>query len=353
MPLPAKEIPDSRKIFYIDLLRAVACLCVVMLHVSAVYVFKGVENRDFWVGNLFDSASRAGVPLFVMISGALMLDENYVFAKEKWFRHILKLLCFFLFWSVAYAVIYPFIKHEEINLLNAVRSILKGHYHLWFIPMIIGLYLMIPLLRLWVNRQNKQYVEYFLLLSFVFSFVIPQAIQLLVCFRSGFSFLYDVIDRFYLKYTSGFTSYFILGWYLRNYELTHKKLCYCLGMAGLCITFLGTYGELSYLHSNEWIFYSNFSVNVCLYSIAVFVLIKSLYGSVRYSDSFFHLATRLVNRNSLGIYAVHAAILAEVSPLFSQLHALIAVPLIFVITMIASLILSMLLQKIPLIRKVI
>ena len=125
-----------------------------MLHVSAAYVFKGVESRDFWVGNLFDSASRAGVPLFVMISGALMLDENYVFAKEKWFRHILKLLCFFLFWSVAYAVLYPFIKHEEINLLNAVRSILKGHYHLWFIPMIIGLYLMIPLLRLWVNRQK-------------------------------------------------------------------------------------------------------------------------------------------------------------------------------------------------------
>ena len=76
MPLPAKEIPDSRKIFYIDLLRAVACLCVVMLHVSAAYVFKGVGSRDFWVGNLVDSASRAGVPLFVMISGALMLDEN-------------------------------------------------------------------------------------------------------------------------------------------------------------------------------------------------------------------------------------------------------------------------------------
>ncbi len=67
------------RIFYIDMLRVVACIFVVMIHSSATYVVKDIGSFNFWIGNFLDSISRSGVPIFIMISGALMLDENYSF----------------------------------------------------------------------------------------------------------------------------------------------------------------------------------------------------------------------------------------------------------------------------------
>jgi surface polysaccharide O-acyltransferase-like enzyme len=68
------EKPLSARKNHLDLLRAIACLSVVMIHVSAEYVVRGSAGADFWLGNLLDSLSRAGVPLFVMISGAAKCD---------------------------------------------------------------------------------------------------------------------------------------------------------------------------------------------------------------------------------------------------------------------------------------
>ena len=76
-------LTKKNKILYLDILRALACLLVVMIHSSMNYAVQEVGSKNFWVGNFFDSISRAAVPLFVMISGALMLDENYHFTIEK------------------------------------------------------------------------------------------------------------------------------------------------------------------------------------------------------------------------------------------------------------------------------
>lgn len=355
MSASTSKIYQSNRLFYFDFLRTVACLCVVMIHVSAEYTIKEAGSLDFWIGNLFDSISRAAVPLFVMISGALMLDEKYLFTREKWFKHIIKMLSFFLFWSTAYTLVFTvgdsLIKHEEISVTGAFLSILRGHYHLWFIPMIIGIYLIVPLLRLWVKQQNKQYVEYFLILSLVFSFIIPQGIQLLVCINSKFKLLYGLIDNMYIKYPIGYSSYFILGWYLHNYELPYKKLFYILGIAGICVTFLGPYGMYAYTRSDGFFFYSDFSVNVLLYAVAVFVLAKSIFGSTQWSSSYFHKAISLISKCSLGVYAVHAAVLTATFCLLPQMHVLIAIPITFIVSAASSVIVSLVISKIPFVRK--
>ena len=84
-PLSFAIVPSrsSRRIYYLDVLRVVACMAVVMIHASAPYLGKDIGSFNFWVGNVLDSLSRVAVPLFVMISGALMLDEKYVYTAEK------------------------------------------------------------------------------------------------------------------------------------------------------------------------------------------------------------------------------------------------------------------------------
>lgn len=192
--MEGNENRPARK-FHLDLLRAIACLSVVMIHVSADFVVRGNQGPDFWWGNLFDSLARTGVPLFVMISGALMLDENYGFTVKKWVGHIVRMAVFYVVWKVICALIG------------------SPDYHLWFVPMIIGVYLTVPMLRLWVNEQNVCWVKVFLMISLVFAFVMPQAMGIVPGVEGVFG---SFMDNFNLGFAPGYIAYFVLGWYLNR-----------------------------------------------------------------------------------------------------------------------------------------
>ena len=59
----------SNRIYYLDILRVMACIAVIVTHASFSYVMADFGSFNFIVGNIADSLSRIGVPLFVMISG--------------------------------------------------------------------------------------------------------------------------------------------------------------------------------------------------------------------------------------------------------------------------------------------
>lgn len=63
-------------------------LCRNLIHSSAPYVIENFGSLNFWIGKIFDGLARIGVPLFVMISGALMLDKKYNFSKQKLIEYI-------------------------------------------------------------------------------------------------------------------------------------------------------------------------------------------------------------------------------------------------------------------------
>lgn len=68
---------------YLDVLRVIAIAAVIMIHVSASFVNFYNSSLDFALGNIFDSISRLAVPIFLMISGALMLNEEKEFNCKK------------------------------------------------------------------------------------------------------------------------------------------------------------------------------------------------------------------------------------------------------------------------------
>ena len=135
-----------------------------MIHASAQYVSNDVGTLNFFMGNFWDSLSRFAVPVFVMISGALLLDEDHIYSAEKNKRRILRMVRFFVFWSLVYCVgfqmVLPVLKHEPFDLPLFLRSFFSGSFHLWFCYMIVGLYLILPLLRLWVKRENVRQVRW-------------------------------------------------------------------------------------------------------------------------------------------------------------------------------------------------
>ncbi|MDD6466906.1 MAG: acyltransferase family protein [Erysipelotrichaceae bacterium] len=100
----------NNRIYYLDVLRVIACLSVIMVHSSAPYVVKNIGSFNFLIGNIFNSITRIGVPLFVMISGALMLDKNYQFSIEKLMKHITRMFVFLVFGLhfIVYFLIYSY-----------------------------------------------------------------------------------------------------------------------------------------------------------------------------------------------------------------------------------------------------
>lgn len=345
----------TKRVAYFDVLRTIACMAVVMIHICDGFAEGNVGTLNFWVGNILDSASRIAVPIFVMISGALMLDEQYEFTAEKLKKHIVKMLIFFAVWSGGYAVLFyvinPLLSSEPVSLKRVVYAFIGGNYHLWFIYMIIGLYLILPLLRLFVKKCNKKYIEYFLLLSLVFTFVLPQITSVGMYYISDFRILNKVLNTLNLKFVGGYIAYFILGWYLNNFEIKNKSAVYCLGAAGLLITICGTYLFGASFKQNSF-FYNNLYVNVLIQAVALFLLVKSAVKEEKQKNGI----TNFIAKHSLGVYAIHAFFISIVFIIFGKVgidNALIVIPVSFVAVFASSLLTSFVMSKIPVLKKIV
>ncbi len=226
-----------------DRLRNIATVMVIAIHVAApiAHVPNDVHSSWWWWGNFWNSLSRPGVPLFVMLSGFLLLGKDYplpVFLKRRFTRVLIPAL----FWMVVYLV-YGFLANgKPATVLEGLRDIVVGpvHYHLWFIYLIIGLYLVYPILRPWVKTaQEQDYIYFFMMCMFC---------------TWGYKFLalfWNLPIGVYFELFTNNAGHFVLGYYLgtkaaadtdggdgliRHWRLSARQLFYL----GLGLVILGT-----------------------------------------------------------------------------------------------------------------
>lgn len=162
----------SKRVVYLDYLRIFSTFAVIFLHVSAQNWYSAsVFSTEWQILNFYDSLVRWAVPVFVMISGALFLSKE-ISIRTLYLKHVLRMIIAFVVWSFVYAICqkggYDFSEHKVMWL--------AGHYHMWFIPMIIGLYIMIPIIK-YIVRDEK-ITHYFLILAAMFSFLLPTLFRL-------------------------------------------------------------------------------------------------------------------------------------------------------------------------------
>ena len=351
-----KNIKNDR-IYYIDILRVIACMAVVMIHTSARYVVNDFGSLNFWIGNILDSLSRIGVPLFAMISGALMLDENYRYSANKNKKHIFKMIKFFIFWSCIYCIFFQifipiFISHEQLHIGNIISGLLNGYYHLWFVYMIVGFYLLLPLLRLWVNNKNIIWVKYFIVLAFIFNFLFPQIVEIGSYYSELFTNIKYILENVNMKYVGGYTTYFILGWYLRFVNIRERKTIYVLGILSIVVEIVMTY-VLSERFNEAIQMYDNLSVNVLLQTMMIFVFVKL---HVKKDNCQNPAVISWISKYSLGIYAMHAGIVTVVYIILERIGidiAYITVPIVYICAFGGAFIISFVLGKIKWLKQLV
>lgn len=117
---------------YIDYLRIISTFAVVVLHVSAQnWYTTDITSKEWNILNLFDSMVRWSVPVFVMISGALLLDRRQN-VDRLYKKKILHIVSSFFFWSIAYTVYQCFVLHRNMDVKDIIIGVFTGLYHMWF-----------------------------------------------------------------------------------------------------------------------------------------------------------------------------------------------------------------------------
>ena len=132
----------SKHLLYIDIIRIVAILLVILLHCSGNYIHDvSVKGFNFIVLNFFDSISRIGVPLFFMISGAYFLNnKNDVTIKSLFKKNIFKVLLVLVISSFAIEFTKYLLSVDNITLKAFIKNVVLGDNILWFFYTLIGLY---------------------------------------------------------------------------------------------------------------------------------------------------------------------------------------------------------------------
>ena len=328
----------KKKIEYIDFLRVLATIAVILLHVSAHNYYNAEAKSLSWhVFNFCDGISRWAVPVFVMISGALFLDREKSL-KRIFTKNITRLAAAFLFWSFVYAL---------VNLIESKASehflaeLLKGHYHMWFLFMIAGLYIIVPFLQ--KIAASSFLLKYFLVLSLMFTFIFPFAIKIISYLSPGAG---DAINTCFGNtkhhFTIGYIFYFMLGYYLSKAPISKKT--------EIIIYILGTCGFFCAVKFSN--FY-DFSISVLFESIGVFVFAKNHISFAKY-ERLKKIISKL-SKYSFGIYLMHALFIEQIEFLFGintlSFNPLISVPIITAAVFIISLVLSAFLNSIPVLKK--
>ena len=354
---------EKNRIIYLDILRIIACISVVVLHTASMQLWQADIQTNSWIKLIvFDGVSRFGVPIFVMISGALLLDKkedtltvsksNGLFGewRQEWViirKRIIRIVVAFIFWSAVYTV-YSTVYHH-LNIFGICKTFLKGPTHFWFLFMIAALYLIIPLLRL---IANSKYVEYFLILGVIFNFVLPIIVWLCGIVDSRIQEIIEYpINNMSFSLTKGYAFYFILGHWLKNKEFSRKErsIIYILSAMGFVLVVGGTI-ILSRKDGtvNEY-FFNNSSIGVGLEALGVFVLIKSLFSRRSFSKRTLSVL-KLLSSSTFGIYLIHVLILHildyfEINAL--TVNAVFMVPMTALITIALSFGCYYLISQIP------
>lgn len=318
-----------------DRLRNIATLLVIIIHASGS-VAEGNRQYDtlfWWSGNIWDSLARPAVPLFVMLSGFLLLGKDYepgYFLKRRFSRVVVPAL----FWMLVYSVYNHLVKGTPATVADAIRGIVERpvHYHLWFIYLIIGLYMVYPILRPWVRSASERDYWYFFGACIIGTWV----------YKILWVFFGISIGIYFELFTNN-CGYFVLGYYLGNkvagghpaaatgiapWKISEKQirlLAVLLILAGAGITAVGTWwASKAYGGVFHPYFYDYLTPNCAMAAAGWFLLAKWSMNKAPLLDIESALAAA-----SFGMYFVHVLVMdwwSQVGYFQTRIHPSVGIP---------------------------
>lgn len=332
---------DKQRISWLDIIKLIAIFMVVAGH-CADFVSPNERFTPEYItwGTFWGTFMRPAVPLFVMVTGALLLPVRRT--MHNFYQHrIPRLLVPFFIWSILYNLFpwftgilgySPEIIQEffpwgttsqsfEDALQNIIMLPLNFScfgVQMWYVYLLLGIYLYLPIFSAWVERATQRERHFFLFIWFITLFI-PYLRQYLTtnlwgtCSWNEFGMLYSF---------AGFNGYLLLGYELRHHQLPLQGkslgslllLTFCVGYA---ITYYGFKHILSLGNQPEAmveLFFTYCSPNVMLMTVPIFIAAQRVTFTHTYSRNLL----KSISEATLGIWMIHYFLLGPCNTILTS-----------------------------------
>ena len=332
------SISDNR-IVWLDVIRCVAMIMVIGVHcIDPFYIsptMRAIPEYTHWAA-IYGSLLRPSVPLFVMMTGLLLLPVKKQPLGKFYKKRIYRVLFPFLIWSVLYSM-FPWVTgvlglpkeiigdffcytqgQESQSLIDSLKDVAMIPFnfshkenHMWYIYLLIGLYLYMPFFSAWIENADRKTKLAFLLIWIISLFIpyLKEYVANCLFERSGYVFGTDTWNEFGLfYYFAGFNGYLLLGHYVKkgnDWSLMKTFiLCILMFAVGYYITYTGFSTTASNPNATETemeLFFTFCSPNVLLMTLATFLLLQK----VVITNSTVIKVLANMTQCGFGIYMVH------------------------------------------------
>lgn len=361
----------KERIAFIDYIRVVACLMVMLVHASENFYaadtsglagnmsMLATEQNRLWVAFYDGALGRVSVPLFMIVSAFLLVPLRQGLTMTQFYRRrFLRILPPFVLFLLLYTFL-PLLwggmtweqSLADLRLLPFNFPSMGGH--LWFMYPLISLYLIIPVVSPWLERASAHDERIFLYI-FAFSTLIPWLHRFVSpelwgeCFWNQFSMLW---------YCSGYLGYLVLAHYIRVHlahwtrdrRLRVGTVCFVIGAAFTAWSFWwkGEPGLLIETPMLEWS-WEFCTPNVLLATFGLFLLFTCIRR--RQAPALIVMLSRL----SFGMYLMHLFFLAPIATWLIDgnvadplVPTWLAIPVIAILTFICCAVTTRLLSLLP------
>lgn len=370
---------QKQNIIWIDVLRVTACFMVVLAHCCDPFVGCFDTDRTAFLSGMFvGSAMRPCVPLFAMMTGVLLFPVR-TDMRSFYTKRIGRLMWPLVFWSLALPLLYygyvnsglfvvgsnldPTQFTGQAQLTKMYTFIFNFNYDttpLWYVYMLIGLYLIMPIVSAWLQQAERKDIRLFLKIWGV-SLLVPY-IQLFapaLGYTGNFGNMgllgvcdWNAFGTFH--YVSGFLGYMVLAHYLMRFPLTWSKgkirlfgtVSYIIGYLITAFGFDAIQqrypGDFAYLEI-IWLFNG---INVFMMTLPVFLVVQTFEFRP-------HAWVKRLASMSFGIFLAHfvfvQAAYDALAPL--SLPPIARIPLMAVLAFAVTAVLVRVMQAVPVLRK--
>jgi surface polysaccharide O-acyltransferase-like enzyme len=338
----------------VDFVRAVAIVLVITVHVLGEYIGRPGSSFTFsmWIATFIQTASKIAVPIFLILSGYLLLRAREISMLDFYKRRISRIGIPVLVWPIVYYLGFLYVRHIPFEIGAFINDyiFLRTFYHLYFLYIIVGLYWLTPFFKEALTTMDD--VEKKFLVGSLFCF--SAAVTILVYFTQTKINYWSIITvwiPFVAYYLSGALNFF--GQRMQKYGTVQISVF-------LVFTFLTVCGKyIAYTTANTTLLrYLDdvLSIPMILLSLVGYPLLFALGERATLSPSrFFIKGVALLARASFGIYIIHPLLLFFFTlymPFDSNSSFILGALLLRIIAIcVLSMVIVMGVQKIPLARR--
>lgn len=361
-----------RYMAYGDVARVLGTIAVVVGHVCDIVQQMPTISFNapfhFNVCNFFNSASRWAVPVYIMLSGSLLLDPARAEPAQKFYKkRLARLGVPIVFWTAFFMAFTVWLQTRANPMhtgVNIWRELLMGkpYAHLHFIFRIAGLYAFTPMFRVFLQHAPRRVVE----LAVVLCLALSSA-------NSVFDGFMGNEESMFIRFVP-FIGYYLAGYLLRDKKLSKRSLLGCWMLAFACIFLLagGTtlmvdyFGEKLY-PSPGYLLYDFVSPVRIALGISVWLIFVNTFDERWLHTGLSKFISRWLAPATLGIYLVHP-LFRELLTLsgwtvslqniygdaaFTKPYILLGIPLITALVYIPSVIFTLIVMRIPVVQRIV